>query len=325
MTEDLKPIRSGHCNLSNPPEIHAQCDGDVQGHPCSCDHHLEVEPAVTVVYDLPEDDYHGLPSLSASRLKTLDDLSLSPAEVRYELDHRKEKAAYDFGHAAHLKVLGKGNELAVIDASDWRTKAAQEARKAAYAEGRVPLLTKDVAQVDAMAKAIEDHDAALDALTAPGNAEVSAFATDPDTGIDLRSRADYLHRDGTCVDYKTSANGVGPFDFAKTAAKFGYDIQAATYRHVFGLAGQPLGRFLFVVQAKEPPYAVAVYELDERSEDVGAALMRRAIDRYIALDAAGWPGWEGIRTISTPTWRLNQGELSPITIPTDFEWKPGHD
>jgi hypothetical protein len=40
-----KTIRSGHCGLRNPPDVHRQCLGVYSGYPCHCECHTTPEPA----------------------------------------------------------------------------------------------------------------------------------------------------------------------------------------------------------------------------------------------------------------------------------------
>lgn len=44
MPTKTRPFRSGHCNPSNPDEIHAQCRGSYNGNPCICAHHQTPAP-----------------------------------------------------------------------------------------------------------------------------------------------------------------------------------------------------------------------------------------------------------------------------------------
>jgi len=144
------------------------------------------------VYDIPEHEYHADPiaggSLSSSGARKLLTPGC-PALYRHSVDHGNEhKAAFDFGHAAHKLVLGVGAEIVPVDADDWRTKAAKEAKEAAYAAGKVPLLVADVILVHNMADAIRNHPVAS-ALFDPerGKAEQSLFWPDIASGVWLRS------------------------------------------------------------------------------------------------------------------------------------------
>ena len=130
------------------------------------------------VYDIPEADYHADPvpggSLSSTGIRKLLD-----CPARFDWDRRnppQPTAAMELGTAAHRLVLGTGAELAVIDAPDWRTKAAKESADEARAAGKLPLLTHEHAQVLDMAAALRGHPHAGPLLTGDGGqSEQSLF------------------------------------------------------------------------------------------------------------------------------------------------------
>lgn len=159
------------------------------------------------VYTIREDAYHRDPvpggSLSVSGAKRLLPPSC-PALFAWEREHgRPEKRAYDFGHAAHAKVLGVGAPIVVVqktakdgtksDAGDYNTKSSQEHRDAIYEAGHTPLLASELAQVEGMAEALLRHPIAS-ALFDPahGKPEQSLFRQDGPAEVWLRSRLDWL-------------------------------------------------------------------------------------------------------------------------------------
>jgi hypothetical protein len=263
------------------------------------------------VYTMPEADYHADPvpggSLSCSGAKKL---LACPARFAYDREHPPAPtAAMELGTAAHRLVLGAGAELVVIDADDWRTKAAKEAAAAAREAGAVPLLTAEHAQVQAMAAALREHPVAA-ALFDPdrGDPEQSLFWVDDRTGVWLRSRLDWLPRQpaGRLIigDYKTAVSA-SPDGFSRAVLNFSYHQQAAFYTDgaaALGLDGDPA--FLFVVQEKTPPYLVAVYELDALATEAGRARNRRAAEMFRDCTEAGiWPGYSAeVEPISLPPW-----------------------
>lgn len=272
------------------------------------------------IYDIPEDSYHRDPvpagSLSSSGARRL--LDSTPAKFRYEQLNggRPNKREFDFGHAAHREVLGVGADLVIVDAKDWRTKAAKEQRDAAYDDGQTPILAREFEQVVAMAEQIRAHPIAS-ALFDPdkGDPERSAFWQDHRTGIWCRARFDWLPHpsDGRVIvgDYKTSTTA-DPQAFSKTAANFGYHIQAAWYLdglRALGYADDPA--FVFVIQEKDPPYLVSVAELDHKALKLGALKCQQARGIYrdcVELD--DWPGYHpDVHLVSLPAWFHNQQEM----------------
>jgi hypothetical protein len=268
------------------------------------------------VYDLDEADYHRDPvpsrSLSSTGARRILPPSC-PALFRHDQLHgQPPKAVFDFGHAAHGLVLGTGSPLHVVAADDWRTKAAQEARKEAYAAGHVPVLTHEHQQVVAMADAIRQHPVAS-ALFNPerGKPEQSLFAVDKWHGVMRRARLDWLPdvHDGRLIipDYKTSISAE-PRSIAKSVANYGYHQQAAWYLDLardLELADDAAA-FVLVFQEKTAPYLITVVQPDAEALRVGRERNERALAIYAECAAADiWPGYsDDVEVVSLPTWAL---------------------
>ncbi|MFB6776554.1 PD-(D/E)XK nuclease-like domain-containing protein [Streptomyces sp. NPDC056352] len=282
-----------------------------------------IEPPVVtapvVVDGMSAEDYHAdRGSVSSTGLRKL--LAPGcPAQFKWDRDNpQPHKKEFDLGHAAHLLVLGEGPELEVIDAPDWKKVATRELRDLAYAEGKVPLLTKDHEQVQAMAEAIRQHPLA-GPLFAPGTgtAEQSIFWTDPATGVRCRVRPDWLKQlPGLtlCVDYKT-IKAADPDTVSKAIRDHGYHQQDALYVDgIYAALGAENVRFVFVFQSKVAPFLITVRELADQDRAIGRAKNERALRIYADCTATGiWPDWTGpvtdIPTISMPTWAvLNETE-----------------
>ena len=166
-----------------------------------------------IVADMDDATYHARPELSSTGVRRLLD---SPARFQWDMTHRTESVAFDVGHATHSRILGVGSP--VVDIPDEHlTPSGNVSTKAAAKEwlaeqraaGLVPIGAADRALIDGMAEAVLAHPAARDLLEGPGNPEVSAFATDPETGVDLRARFDRLCED-VAIDVKTTAGSALP-------------------------------------------------------------------------------------------------------------------
>ncbi|MDO5533206.1 MAG: PD-(D/E)XK nuclease-like domain-containing protein [Propionibacteriaceae bacterium] len=260
-----------------------------------------------VFYDMPEALYHSgptpTPSLSYSGAKVL--LAGPPGRYFHQLTHRQHKAAWDFGHAWHSLILGKGDPVVEVRAKDWRTKAAQEARANAYDRGFVPLLTHEVETARRMADRFLD-DPEVAALLADGVPEVSMFGLDPVTGSWIRGRIDWVNGDlGAFVDVKTTTDASAA-GFNKSVEKFGYAMQAAWYGDLAEQLPElpDVDRFVFAAQEKDAPYFPHVFELNADWLAIGRHLNRQALDLFAeCLAADQWPGYgPGITTLAPPAW-----------------------
>lgn len=243
-----------------------------------------------IVHSLEESLYHAHPSLSSTGARRLLE---SPAKFHYGLTHPEApKAAYDLGSAVHAAVLGVGSQavaypddvLAKNGAAS--TTAAKEWAEAVRADGLIPVKRDEYEQVTAMREAVLADAANL--FEQDGHAEASLFATDPETGVDLRARYDYLAPVG--VDLKTTAKSAKPARWQFTVHDLGYDVQAEHYRHVRKLIQGEAGRFVFVAVETTPPYLVWQHELDEEYERIGARKALKARLIFAECTASGiWP------------------------------------
>lgn len=266
------------------------------------------------VYDIDEDTYHADPvpggSLSSSGARRLLPPSC-PAVYAHERGHgQAPRRAWDLGTAAHREVLGRGASLEVIDAPDYRTKAAQAARDEAREEGRTPLLAHEHEQVQAMAAALRSHPVAGPLLSpGAGRAEQTLVWQDPETRVVCRARLDHMPHPTSgrmiIADYKTAASAA-PDKIGRAVADHGYHVQAAWYSEgVRALKLAEDAAFLFVFQEKTAPYLVTVAELDFMALDIGAALGRLARTTYADCVRTGrWPGYhdDAPASISLPAW-----------------------
>lgn len=272
-----------------------------------------------VVADMSDAIYHGDPveggSLSSSGAKTL---LRSPAHYQWSRTHRVEKTAYDVGHAVHAKVLGVGMEVVVLDHDSYRAKAAQAERDEVYASGRTPILAKDYAPIEAMSEAVLTHPDARAVFERDGTPEASAFAPDPETGVWMRARPDFLpartDRRTVIGDLKTAVSA-DPRDFDRIAADYGYDIQAEWYQRVIREArGDDDTAFVFVIVEKTEPYLVSVVELVADFLDTGRSRTDRALRTYRdCMESGEWPGYaRGIHGVEPPRWHVINEELENL-------------
>jgi hypothetical protein len=269
------------------------------------------------VYDaIPAEIYHGqlTPTPSISRSMAHEMVTTCPLKAWHGsyLNPEREpenKKAFDLGHAGHLIVLEPelwAEKVVEIVADDYRTKAAQQARDEAYLAGKIPLLPHHKAQIVGMHKVLMGHPLAKSAFT-NGRAEQTIVARDPETGLWLKARPDYLRAVGgtaMMLDYKTTGNA-NPLEFAKRVWDMGYYMQDPWYRLVYELAtGEPVDGFLYVVQETDAPYCVSVNRLGKQDVEWGMLQSRRAVHIFAECIATGqWPDYgDAIADISMPSW-----------------------
>lgn len=259
------------------------------------------------------------PSLSASIAGTL--VSRSPLHAwrqhpRLGNVNREPSAAMERGTLVHALVLGTEAGVEVIEADSFRSKGAQEARDAARAAGRIPLLAAEYAEVEAMADAVRTNLRSL-GITLDGESEIAvSWEEDSSLGPVLcRGMMDHLVLDrGLVMDLKTTRDA-HPLKCARSMVEYNYDVQWAAYTSAVAalrpdLAGRVEMLFLFV--ESEPPYCVTPVLPDGSMRELGEMRWGRAVETWARCLAADyWPAYatEPIY-VSAPPWALQIEELA---------------
>lgn len=258
-------------------------------------------------------DYHRDEALGSTSLKTL--ATKTPAHYQYDKANPKFSDAFTLGTAAHSLILEADTSgIVVVKADNWLTKDAKAAKAEALAEGKQPLLTKEMAQVISMYDAVMAHPLARHAFTRH-KAEQSVFWEED--GLLLKCRPD-AWKPSTLIDLKTTRDA-NPNEFGKTAHEYGYHQSAAHYIDgVKAATGEELP-FHFVLVEKTAPYLVSVVELDVEAINLGRMLNDRAKRIYRECTESGnWPGYQSGELIHLPMWAIYQAE-ELLGISNDIE------
>lgn len=214
---------------------------------------------------MPAADYHAMPQLSCSLAKIL--IAQSPlhawtASPVLNPNYRpEEKEAFDIGSAAHALLLEGEDRMVVVEADDWRTKAAKEGRDAARAAGKHPILARKYQDVQRM------RDAAVLAIAkcsdlsgiTLADGRVEHVVTWTERGVECRARIDFLaNGELVILDYKSTTDAT-PRAFSKQIARMGYHYQDEFYsRGVKAVYGRR-PKFVFLAQETTAPYACSFH------------------------------------------------------------------
>lgn len=268
------------------------------------------------IYDgIAAEVYHADPTEQLSLSASLASILLSQSPAHAWARHPKNPARieetredrFELGTCVHELFLRGQNLIEVVDAADWRTAAAKEAREAARAEGRIALLPDQAARVIEMVAEINrqlDAHAALPPLFSGGKPEQTLVWED-DHGITCRARLDWLRDDYLAVDdLKTTSASGEPNKWTRTMYGIGADVQVAFYvRGIERITGvTPV--FRYVVAETYPPYAVSVVDLAPSAFELGRAKVQRAIDVWAeCVESGEWPAYDRrVASIDVPTW-----------------------
>lgn len=208
------------------------------------------------------------------------------------------------GNLIESLLIGGDKDIVVIDAPDFRTKAAQQARDAAEIAGKVPVLADKWAEYDKQAKALRARmDSELLAALARSERTTLEWVSD---GVLCKGKTDLLSRqDFSILDLKTcedaSARAV-----AASVAKYGGDIQAAAYLEGAAVTNPGTdGRWTFRLVHVEPDYGtVSVRNLSGMFMEVGRRKWAKAKRIWrTCLEHDAWPAYDN-DIIECPPWML---------------------
>jgi exodeoxyribonuclease VIII len=244
----------------------------------------------------------------------------------------KDTPAFRIGTLLHTAVLEPDVWQQIIPCSSGSTtKAFAAAVKEAAADGKTVAQASEYDLAAAMAQAIVTHPA-LGTLMAPTPEhlalnELTLCWTDATTGQQCRGRLDAVRitdYEIVILDLKTTADASSA-EFGRSAAKYGYLLQAAFYsdglfhcsRSLEQLLNLPPGKligkpvvFEFVAVEKEAPHLVARYRLTADQLQAGRQLYRKALEMVSTAEALGW--WPGYDTapapLELPGWAWSQLE-----------------
>ena len=184
----------------------------------------ESDTVSRVIDGLPNAEYHCAKALGSTSLKTL--ATKTPAHFKYDQENPRHSPTFDLGTAIHSLTLEDDESgIVVVEAATWTGKAAKEAQAAAYAEGKTPLLAKDLATARKVRDSIMAHPIARLAFTGH-RAEASVFWEED--GLELKCRPD-AWLPGLLVDLK-STRDANPNSFPRIAYDYGYHQSAAHYQ-----------------------------------------------------------------------------------------------
>lgn len=263
------------------------------------------------IYGMAEEEYHAMEALSSTGSKMI---LRSPAHFQaWRYRPPDDTEAKRIGKAIHVGVLEPHRfvrDVVVCPPFNRRTNAGKE-EAACWEkenEGKIVLTESEMVNVQCIIGSVVSHPAVKLLLENEGKYEAVACWHEGD--VRMKSRFDFLVPESGfgIIDLKSCIDA-SPAGFAQSMAKWGYALQASTYRRaVRAVTGEWPGFFVFVAVEKTDPWACAVYEIDEASIEAGDRMLDSAIDRYRrCMDAGHWPAYAPtITRVGLPVWALNR-------------------
>lgn len=253
--------------------------------------------------DMDEAAYHAAPALGSTDLKNL---LRSPAHYKAAKSIPMESEALRIGTLVHECILEPDtwNLRRDMPEVNKRTKAGKAELQAFYEvageEGWLPVDAEDRALCEGMRESAMAHRLVKAVLENADKKEQSCFWRD--VSVDCKARFDGL-APGLILDLKTTQDA-SPGAFRNAVARFDYHVQAAHYCQGAHAVTGAWPDYAILAVEKKPPYACAVYQLDEQAMAVGEERRDEALARYAKCQKERlWPAYpETVQTLALPRW-----------------------
>lgn len=266
---------------------------------------------------IPNEQYHAGPGISQSALSVV---SRSPLHywaqyIDPDREAREPSPAMKLGSAIHAAVLEPdlfAQRYVPAPKVDRRTKEGksiwEELVALADQNGAELLPADDFRTCQAIAQQVRSHPTARKVF-ANGQAEMSCYWTDRETGLLCRCRPDWLSMP-IIVDLK-STDDASASAFQRSAWNYRYWMQAAWYIDgVEQATGLRPDAFIFAAFEKSAPYACAFYFADEAMLEIGRREYRKLLHQLAdCISSDTWPGYDtAVTALGVPSWAITAAD-----------------
>ena len=254
--------------------------------------------------DMPNETYHALDGVSKSGL---DKIERSPAHFKWPKPHKPTRNM-EIGTAIHAAILEPerfDKEYVVAESDARNVKAYKDLMKEHGSE--LTLTMPESVKVNGMRESVHNDVESMQYLTMPGDAEISFICTDPETGIQIRSRFDWLTHSRVSVDVKKTQD---LRKFARSVSDYRYHVQDAMYSFVYKQVMQErLEHFFFLAVEEESPYSCKLFELDDLAKEIGQHYFRKNLRTYAdCVNSGKWPHKDLPEIIELSNWEVSNYE-----------------
>ena len=263
----------------------------------------------TGILSLPEAQYRAAEGISKSALDYVAP-PRTPAHYKAYIDgllRVETTPAMKLGQMIHRAIL-EPDALEVAVKPEGLNLATKEGREWKAAQTKTIITQDEYVTIKGMRDSVHAHPAVKRVL-ANAKTEVSLFANGED-GVLRKARIDALPESGNVIVDVKSCQSADPDLMAKSVVSYRYDVQAAYYLDICRLLGIDKSEFLFVCVEKQPPFAVAVYALDQDAIEWGRKQYQRDLAAIANCESKDeWPSFTtDITTLALPAWMQKQVE-----------------
>ena len=284
-------------------------------------------------------EYLAIKAVSAGVLRTLLDecpaaaFWISPWNPNRPPDEPTDGS--DKGEIIHTLLLGSNEAVQVFNpeefpnakgggvATGWSNKAIREARDAARAAGKIPILRDDYAAVQGAVMSAHSFIASL-AETEPavfqafrpdrGDSELTMLAEVD--GIPCKIRPDRINKEKSLiVDVKSTKASAEPDSWGRTQMiGAGHYLSAAFYQKVISDPNYSVPAYVFLVVEQEPPHLCSLVAPDPATLDLGHRKINDALRMWReCVKRNQWPGYPNrVSYFQLPPWEQARWEEKEI-------------
>ena len=265
----------------------------------------------TGILSLPEAQYRAAEGISKSALDYIAP-PRTPAHYRAYIDgllRVETTPAMKLGQMIHRAIL-EPDALEVAVKPEGLNLATKEGREWKAAQTKTIITQDEYVTIKGMRDSVHAHPAVKRVL-ANARTEVSLFANGED-GVLRKARIDALPESGNVIVDIKSCQSADADLMSKSVVAYRYDVQAAYYLDICKLLGIDKSEFLFVCVEKQPPFAVAVYALDQTAIEWGRKQYQRDLAAIANCESKDqWPSFtQDITTLALPAWAQKQAEAA---------------
>lgn len=283
--------------------------------------------------DLPMADYLAAPAVSAGMLVNLLTRCARAAWWESWLNpHRPDDAStkeQSAGKIMHSIILeGRADCCVVVDPKDhpnadkvggiptgWTNKAMKIVRETIIAEGKIPVLKADYAEIEAMVAAVRAYieslrasEPAIWAAFQPSGGDSELTIAWDDSGTLCRMRPDRINKGrDVIVDLKSDGGTAEPVTWGKFKLfRMGYNVGAAFYKRGCLKAFGKDPDYYWLVVEQAAPYLCSLVSLEPAGFEVGAAKVARSLRDWAKCAKENvFPAYpKKVHYVELPPWEL---------------------
>ena len=242
------------------------------------------------------------------------------APIKVDVEYRKQSdgwwASDPDGQTGPYKTKGEATKQhgpwGIMGSGErYRTREDAKAASASEDDQRISASESDFGRAERMVEVVDAHPLASKLLRG-GQAEVSMFWVDAESGCQCSGQADYwLPEDRIVVDYKTHGRAIKPgLQAQRWLLDASYHVAMAHYCDGIKAAlGHLPDEVYIVAQESVEPHAVVVYRLTPTMLALGQWQRQRALQLYLAATSSDiWEGYPAkVVDLDPPEWAKPDG------------------